>query len=220
MPIEAHIYLPKNEIIYNLKEHRVNVGDGTWLADLNYRTESQLIALNIVPITIADIEAYDPDTQYVGSIVITYDPETDSYNGSYPILDKSADMLASELVQYKKSCIATISNEYDNAISNGTSVTCNNETFIMQIQDKDISKVDGVLRFAQMTGVQTVYLTDINNVNHYNIAIEDAQNVLIQMFNAALSAHYIKQQKRDAVMLTTDIKQLKALMTSLFTSEE
>ena len=71
-----------------------------------------------------------------------------------------------------------------------------------------------------MTGVQTVYLTDINNVNHYNIAIEDAQNVLIQMFNAALSAHYIKQQKRDAVMLTTDIKQLKALMTSLFTSEE
>lgn len=220
MPINAHVYLPKNEIISNLINHRINVGDGTWLADLNARTVSQLEALNIFPITISDIETYDSDTHYIGSLIISYDPETNTYNGHYPILEKSVETIAAELVAYKTFCIDVIKNEYERSISNGTEVTCNNETFIMQIQDKDISKVDGVLRFAQMTEVQSVYLTDINNVNHYNISILDAQNVLIQMFNAALSAHYIKQQKRDAVGATSDIKQLKTLMTNLFPTEE
>lgn len=216
MPIEAHVYLPKNEIIYNMETHRINVGDGTWLADLNERNSAELDILKIYPITIADIEEYDSDVKYVGPLLVVFNSQTKTATGSFSILDKTPESIAFELNSYKMACVEQVKNEYESSINNGSYVTCNGESFKMQIADKDISKVDGVLRFAQMTSTPTVYLTDAENINHYGISVENAQSVLVQMFQAALTAHYVKQQKRDAIMSTTDIKELRALMETIF----
>ena len=69
--------------------------------------------------------------------------------------------------------------------------------FPMQFDMKDSLMVEGAIKIAQATGATTIYLTDANDVSHYDIPLADAQTVLLEMSTAFAQAHAKKQTLRE-----------------------
>lgn len=125
-------------------------------------------------------------------------------NGSWAKLESLDDFRA---LHY-----ARIGREYDDFIrTGGAEVTVNVETFTMQIRDGDLAKVDGAIRYNEMSGVTEMYLTDSANVNHYGISIADAKLVLVEMMRAAYGAHALKQQARAQIAAAQTVEEMEAV---------
>ena len=71
--------------------------------------------------------------------------------------------------------------------------------FPMQFDMKDSLMVEGAIKIAQASGAETIYLTDANDVSHYDIPLADAQTVLLEMSTAFAQAHAKKQLLRDDI---------------------
>lgn len=71
--------------------------------------------------------------------------------------------------------------------------------FSMQFDMKDALMVEGAIKIAQATGQIEIYLTDAEDVTHYNISLPDAQTVLLEMSTAFAQAHAKKQLLRDDI---------------------
>ena len=71
--------------------------------------------------------------------------------------------------------------------------------FPMQFGIQDILMVEGAIKLAQASGATTIYLTDAEDVTHYDIPLADAQTVLLEMSTAFAQAHAKKQMLRDDI---------------------
>ena len=71
--------------------------------------------------------------------------------------------------------------------------------FPMQFDMKDSLMVEGAIKIAQASGAETIYLTDANDVSHYDIPLADALTVLLEMSTAFAMAHAKKQVLRDDI---------------------
>ena len=71
--------------------------------------------------------------------------------------------------------------------------------FPMQFDMKDSLMVEGAIKIAQASGATTIYLTDAEDVTHYDISLADAQTVLLEMSTAFAMAHAKKQVLRDDI---------------------
>ncbi|NCB85670.1 MAG: hypothetical protein EOM44_14450 [Bacteroidia bacterium] len=71
--------------------------------------------------------------------------------------------------------------------------------FPMQFDMKDSLMVEGAIKIAQASGATTIYLTDAEDVTHYDIPLADAQTVLLEMSTAFAQAHAKKQLLRDDI---------------------
>ena len=71
--------------------------------------------------------------------------------------------------------------------------------FPMQFDMKDALMVEGAIKLAQASGATTIYLTDAEDVTHYDIPLADAQTVLLEMSTAFAQAHAKKQLLRDDI---------------------
>jgi len=69
--------------------------------------------------------------------------------------------------------------------------------FPMQFDMKDSIMVEGAIKLAQASGATTIYLTDAEDVTHYDIPLADAQTVLLEMSTAFAQAHAKKQTLRE-----------------------
>jgi len=69
--------------------------------------------------------------------------------------------------------------------------------FPMQFDMKDNLMVEGTIKLAQASGATTIYLTDAEDVTHYDIPLADAQAVLLEMSTAFAQAHAKKQTLRE-----------------------
>ena len=68
--------------------------------------------------------------------------------------------------------------------------------FPMQFGIQDSLMVEGAIKLAQASGAEDIYLTDANDVSHYDISLADAQTVLLEMSTAFAQAHAKKQMLR------------------------
>ena len=71
--------------------------------------------------------------------------------------------------------------------------------FPMQFGIQDSLMVEGAIKLAQASGATTIYLTDAEDVTHYDIPLADAQTVLLEMSTAFAQAHAKKQTLRERV---------------------
>ena len=71
--------------------------------------------------------------------------------------------------------------------------------FPMQFGIQDSLMVEGAIKLAQASGATTIYLTDAEDVTHYDIPLADAQTVLLEMSTAFAQAHAKKQLLRDDI---------------------
>jgi len=71
--------------------------------------------------------------------------------------------------------------------------------FPMQFDIRDILMVEGAIKLAQANQAEAIYLTDAEDVTHYDIPLADAQTVLLEMSTAFAQAHAKKQTLRDDI---------------------
>jgi hypothetical protein len=83
--------------------------------------------------------------------------------------------------------------------------------FPMQFGIKDNLMVEGAIKLAQASGATTIYLTDAEDVTHYDIPLADAQTVLLEMSTAFAQAHAKKQTLRAEITLATTEADLDAV---------
>ena len=83
--------------------------------------------------------------------------------------------------------------------------------FPMQLDMKDNIMVEGAIKLAQASGATTIYLTDAEDVTHYDIPLADAQTVLLEMSTAFAQAHAKKQTLRAEIALATTEAELDAV---------
>ena len=69
----------------------------------------------------------------------------------------------------------------------------------MQFNISDSLMVRGALELAQASGATSIYLTDSNDVTHYDVPLADAQTVFLEMTTAFAEAHAKKQLLRQQV---------------------
>lgn len=69
--------------------------------------------------------------------------------------------------------------------------------FPMQFGIQDSLMVEGAIKIAQASRAEAIYLTDAEDVTHYDIPLADAQTVLLEMSTAFAQAHAKKQTLRE-----------------------
>lgn len=102
--------------------------------------------------------------------------------------------------QIKNNLLIEISNQYNNKCLNDTvTITIGEVSYIMPIGDKNITKLDGAIRYMEETAQTSGYITDSTNTTYWSVPIENMKAVLLGMFNAALLLHQKKQLLRAQV---------------------
>ena len=86
----------------------------------------------------------------------------------------------------------------------------------MQFNQRDVSMVDGAVRFLEMTNGTEGYLTDADNINHYGLTVNEMKQALVEITGAYLGAHSYKQQLRDAVDLAETKEQVDLIIWELW----
>jgi hypothetical protein len=95
---------------------------------------------------------------------------------------------------------------YDAAASTDTSLG-----YPIQVGQPHISKFDGAIRFAEMSGMATIYITDSNDVTHYDVPIADAKQALLEVMAGALGAHQHKQALRAQILAAETVEGVRAI---------
>jgi hypothetical protein len=83
--------------------------------------------------------------------------------------------------------------------------------FPIQIGQEHLVKLDGAIRFAEMVKAETIYITDANDITHYDVDLDDANQVLIEGMTAAEAAHQKKQTLRAAVTAAETAEEVEAI---------
>jgi hypothetical protein len=81
----------------------------------------------------------------------------------------------------------------------------------LQLGQAHISKFDGAIRFAELTGLGTIYITDSNDVTHYDVPLADAKQALVEVMAAALAAHQRKQELRALITEAATADDVRAI---------
>ena len=83
--------------------------------------------------------------------------------------------------------------------------------FPMQFNTRDTLMVRGAIELAQANEQTTLYLTDANDVTHYDVPVEDAEKLLFEVMGAAMMAHQKKQTLRAQILAATTIEEVEAI---------
>ena len=86
--------------------------------------------------------------------------------------------------------------------------------FPVQIGHEHCSKLDGVVRFAEISGLEEIYITDANDVTHYNISMSDAKQIVKEQISAALYAHSRKQALRALINAVDTVGAIESIVIS------
>ena len=81
----------------------------------------------------------------------------------------------------------------------------------MQFGMSDSLMVRGALELAQTSGATTIYLTDAEDVTHYDVPLADAQTVFLEMTSAFAEAHAKKQLLRQQIEAATTEAELNSI---------
>ncbi len=74
----------------------------------------------------------------------------------------------------------------------------------MQLNTDDSLKMFGAIQLLESTDVETGYITDADDVTHYNIPLATMKSVHNQMLNRYAECHLLKQQYRALIEAASD----------------
>ena len=82
----------------------------------------------------------------------------------------------------------------------------------MQFDDVDAMKMEGSIQLLEASGGTEGYLTDAEDVTHYNVALADIKTVKLEMLMNYAEAHSRKQILRQAVKDATTQAELDSIV--------
>ena len=69
----------------------------------------------------------------------------------------------------------------------------------------------GAIQYAEMAGQSSMYITDAENVTHFDVPIGTAKQILLEQMAAATATHALKQQLRTQVAAAGTVEELGAV---------
>lgn len=84
--------------------------------------------------------------------------------------------------------------------------------FPMQFNDTDTLKMEGAIKLMEAINQSTGYLTDAENITHYDISLTDIKNVQLEMLAQYAKGHAYKQEIRKQVQNAITIQQINAII--------
>lgn len=82
----------------------------------------------------------------------------------------------------------------------------------MMFAEKDLTKVDGIVRFAELQGSATVpLLVEADGTTHTDITVDDGKAILSEMFAASLAAYRKLALKTAAIEAAATMEQVEAV---------
>lgn len=82
------------------------------------------------------------------------------------------------------------------------------EGYKMQFNTDDSLKMFGAIQLLESTGVESGYITDADDVTHYDIPVATMKSVQNQMLNKYAQCHLLKQQYRALIEAASDVEAL------------
>jgi len=70
----------------------------------------------------------------------------------------------------------------------------------MQFNMPDSLMIKSAIELAQTNGMTSIYITDAEDVTHYEVSLADAQTIFLEMTTAFAAAHAKKQHLRSLIM--------------------
>lgn len=113
--------------------------------------------------------------------------------------------------QLKNNKLAELENLFDSRVSG--SFICS-QAWPMQFDRSDTLAVEGVIQLMKATGQHTGYLTDANDVTHYELQLETIETVKIEMLCAYAACHARKQELRTLINAAQTAEDLDEIIIS------
>lgn len=85
----------------------------------------------------------------------------------------------------------------------------------MQFNEMDSLKMEGAIKLLIASGQPSGYLTDANDVTHYEVSIVDMQTVQLEMLMKFAEAHAQKQLLRSEIEEASNQEQLDSITWTL-----
>jgi hypothetical protein len=133
--------------------------------------------------------------------------EVEAYAQDHP--DKVTQEQPPTLAEIKAAKWNEIGAVYDEFDRTGTVET--SLEYPIQVGQAHLEKLDGAIRYAEMTERESIYITDANDVTHYGVSLANAKMVLLEAMAAALAAHQQKQALRAAVTAAETAEDVEAI---------
>ena len=175
-----------NDTLSTLLPFRIYMPDGSSRTCLNELTEAQLAELDIYPVD--EIRPELLTAQHYGEPTITI--ADGKALVEYSVLDYSEEQLIKMLSEAKKTKIYIIEEDYNKYVS--SSFICS-LGYPMQFNVSDSIKMEGVIQLLEASGGSVGYITDAEDITHYNIPLTDMRTVKIEMLSHYAEAHAKKQ---------------------------
>ena len=86
------------------------------------------------------------------------------------------------------------------------------EGYKMQFNTDDSLKMFGAIQLLESSGVETGYITDADDITHYDIPLATMKSVQNQMLNRYAECHLLKQQYRKAINNCNSIDDLNNIV--------
>ena len=82
------------------------------------------------------------------------------------------------------------------------------EGYKMQFNTDDSLKMFGAIQLLESSGVESGYITDADDITHYDIPLATMKSVQNQMLNKYAECHLLKQQYRALIEAASDVEAL------------
>lgn len=82
------------------------------------------------------------------------------------------------------------------------------EGYKMQFNTDDSLKMFGAIQLLEGSGVESGYITDADDITHYDIPVATMKSVQNQMLNRYAQCHLLKQQYRALIEAASDVEAL------------
>ena len=99
-----------------------------------------------------------------------------------------------------------LNNAFNTAVSGSFTTT---EGYKMQFNTDDSLKMFGAIQLLESSGLDTGYITDADDVTHYEIPLSVMKSVQNQMLNRYAECHLLKQQYRALIEAASDEEALQ-----------
>ena len=113
------------------------------------------------------------------------------------------------LAELKNIKLADLQIAFNQYVSGSIATT---QGYKMQFGELDSLKIEGSIKLMEAQGIKTAYLTDVDNVTHYDIPLSTIKAVQLEMLAAYGAAHAKKQELRTQVEVATDKTALSAII--------
>ena len=139
----------------------------------------------------------------------TYNEVMEVWGDTPTVVEVDEDEEVKSFDQLKKDKLVELSNAFNSTV-NGSFVTT--EGYKMQFNTDDAVKMFGAIQVLEDLEVDVGYITDADDVAHYDVNIDTIKSVYHQMLKKYAECHLKKQRYRDSVNSAETVDDLNAIV--------